>query len=101
MAYRVFVLKTNGEVVISTQAKRPELDQLQKAVGGYIETLPGFTKFEGLKRGTAYTNENGIAEGLPFNQLATKAWLDNLAGQELWYQPHLLGDVVFYAKEPK
>jgi hypothetical protein len=47
---------------------RPGLDELQKAVGGYIESVDRF-----LAEGTvAYANEEGLLVGLDRNPVATK-----------------------------
>ena len=97
MAYRIYILKSDGTRMVTEQPKAPELEQLQAAVGGYIETIPYFTKFEGLKRGRAYCNEEGLVKGLPFNRDATKAWREACPdGEESMMQLH--GDVIFYAK---
>ncbi len=46
----------------------PQLDWLQKAVGGYIERIPvniGGEPYE------VYVNEEGLIEKLPYNELAS------------------------------
>lgn len=91
--YHVFVIKANGEVTETEQAKAPGLEQLQAAVGGYIETVPYFRKFRGYARGIAYANENGLMERLPLNSAATAAWAANGKG----HSP-LVGDVIFFSK---
>lgn len=48
---------------------RPSLEQLQKAVGGYIERVK--VRYDGRVR-EAYVNEEGLIEGLPFNATATR-----------------------------
>ena len=52
------------------------LEQLQRAVGGYIEAVPG-------TRSRAYCNEEGRLRGLAFNRRAS-----------LRFQQMLVGDVV-------
>jgi hypothetical protein len=50
-------------------ADRPSLEELQKAVGGYIEPVDRF-----LEEGTqAYANEEGLLRGLDRNPAATIA----------------------------
>ena len=64
-----------GEAGYTTEVQgEPRLEELQRAVGGYIEVVPGFTRFEG-KRCITYANEDGqVAPVLPFNEVATRLW---------------------------
>ena len=88
-------------------AKPIGLPDLQAAVGGYIEEVPGFTSI--AWHGTVMTcialcNEHAKLEGRPFNQDATSLWEVALrrVGQTLikeQYSQHgladfLAGDVV-------
>ena len=102
MPYLVVILKTDGTRWRATQPKAPDLDQMQKAVGGFIETVPHFTKLthegEHLSRGHCFCNEEGKITGLPINEQATKAWLDNLGKGPFRYPPVLHGDCIYYAK---
>lgn len=95
--YNVFIIRASGSVEHTTQPKAPKLDQLQQAVGGYIETVPYFTKLEykGVmyKRGRAYANEEGILKGMLLNANASKVWRANFKNAS-----GLVGDVIFYAK---
>jgi hypothetical protein len=93
MPYNVYVIRANGKVEHSTQPKAPQLAQLQAAVGGYIETVPYFTKYNGLKRGRAYANEEGLLKSLPYNHNASMAWKESYK-----FATGLVGDVIFYAK---
>lgn len=101
MTYHVFEIKANGDILKTVQAKKPDYNQQRKAVGGYIETIPYFTKFShdgtAYNRGTAYANEEGRLHGLAMNLRAMAAWRASF--------PHgdpnrmtLCGDVIFYAK---
>lgn len=95
--YDVTIIKTDGTQTTVRQPKAPTLEQLQKAVGGWIETVPYFTKFEGRGRGRAYANEEGLLKALPLNREATTAWracAPTVASL-------LVGDVIFYNKVPK
>lgn len=58
---------------VTTEAD-PDLKRLQGIVGGYIQLLPGFNKYNGRKVIWAYCNEEGRLEELPFNQKASQAW---------------------------
>ena len=91
--YNIFIIRASGEVEHTTQPKAPKLDQLQAAVGGYIETVPYFTKFRMCRRGRAYANEEGLLKGLPMNYVASTAWRQNYN-----FATVLVGDVIFYAK---
>lgn len=99
MSYSVVVFKVTGEIERTVQPKAPDLAQMQKVVGGYIESIVHFTKYDGMKRGSAFCNENGIAEGLPFNINATQAWLAALGPGPFRYEPRLMGNVIFYSKQ--
>lgn len=108
--YHVFTIATDGTVTKEEQKKAPDLAQLQKAVGGYIETIPYVTTFEhdGItyKRGTACANEEGLLKGHAENPIATKLYRDALVkhcgmtlGQCAFYG--IVGPAVFYATVPK
>jgi hypothetical protein len=53
------------------------LDILSERVGGSIEHVPAWSTYQG-QRCTVYCNENGIAEGLSLNRLATAHWREYL-----------------------
>ena len=74
--------------------KQPELAWLQEQVGGWIETVPYFTKFRDGKRGTAYANEEGIIKGMPFNRVATEVY-----GHCIEFAQNLYGPVVITFRE--
>jgi len=95
----VFAIHPDGNISVKRQQKSPKLAQLQEAVGGYIQEIPHFTRFEhngvSYTRGVAYCNEHGRRKELPFNEAASKAWKVCLGNAPLWYEPHILGTVVF------
>jgi hypothetical protein len=67
----ITIYQTDGTKTVTEHeaADRPSLEELQKAVGGYIEPVDRF-----LKEGTqAYANEEGLLRGLPRNAAATIA----------------------------
>jgi hypothetical protein len=85
--------------------KTPSLKVLQKAVGGYIETVPHLTSIEldGKRvRCTAYANEEGRLHDLPRNHHMSNLWKRELLRQspnaEFRYEPELYGPVVFVVK---
>jgi hypothetical protein len=57
----------------------PTLDQLKDIVGGYIERVPYFNKFEN-KPCIAFCNEMGKLQELPVNLKATNLWMDAYGG---------------------
>lgn len=60
-----------------TLAGPPGIQQLQKAVGGYIEVVPYFDTIEhdgAVHRCAAFCNEEGKLNGLEFNARATTLW---------------------------
>lgn len=100
--YEVLIIKTTGEIVRSTQPKPPSYEQQKAAVGGYIQTIPFFTKADvlglHLSRGTAYANEEGRLHGLPINRRAMDMWRKSCPKGSP-DRMVLCGDVIFYAKQ--
>lgn len=66
------------------------LDELQAAVGGYIESVAGFETYEG-QPAWVIVNEEGKLKGLQPNERATKLW-EAQTGVVGW--DVLMGDVV-------
>lgn len=98
MPYAVIILRPDGTRTETIQAKAPEYDQLKEAVQGYIETVPHLSKLDPYKRGRAYVNEEGILKNMPFNEQATRVWLENLGKGPFRYPPRLHGPMIYYAK---
>lgn len=71
--------------VTTKEYTKVKLEDLQREVGGYIQVIPLFPRWEG-KRCTAYCNEEGRLFGLKPNDRATEHWrserphLDYLVG---------------------
>lgn len=101
MSYIVLEFKTDGRIIKTIQPKKPDYEQQKKAVGGFIETIPYFTKamHEGqlYSRGTAFANEEGQLLGLPPNRNAMALWRFSCPDGE-FNRMSLAGDVIFYAK---
>lgn len=85
------VIKTTGEIEKTEFDHVQSLDDLTKAVGGYIELIPYFEKYEG-KPCIAYCNEEGKLDGLPLNVEAQVAW-EKALGQPI-FEDHLVGNIV-------
>ena len=72
-----YLLKVDG--TIEQMGKNPSLEQIQKAVGGYIEAVPM------ANGGIFYCNEEGKLLGLP-NNLAANTLID--------FNDYIVGGVV-------
>lgn len=94
--WRSFTIPVDGPVVETVHDKQPALEWLQSQVGGYIETVPYFTKFASRTRGVAYCNEDGLFKNLPINRAASIAWNKQYPGGNF-----LLGPVVITFREQK
>lgn len=97
--FEITIIKADGSIIKSAQDRKPDLDQLVEAVGGPIDLVPHFQKLEGHSgTGRCWANEEGKLRGLPFNAIATKAWLANLGKGPFRYDPRLCGDVIFESR---
>ncbi len=81
MANTLVIIQPDGtETREGYAGDEPELEQLQRAVGGLIELVQ--VTFEGADR-IAFINEEGKLKGLRYNQRATDIWhgdFDELVG---------------------
>lgn len=75
------------------EAPRPTLEQLQKAVAGYIE--PVRVRYMGRVR-EGYANEEGLLEGLPVNPIATRMFRE-VHGPDVG----IVGPLVIVLPDPK
>jgi hypothetical protein len=67
----------------------PRLEELQSGVGGYIEIVPGFSRFLG-KPCVAFCDEDGKRKQMPVNSLATELWYEQVGDRYDW----LVGPIV-------
>lgn len=95
---KLTIIKADGTE--TTQMCSAELKELQALVGGLIEQVPHFTKYDG-KKCIAWCNEEGRIKGLPVNPKATSLWKSTLgwtpekqASGVFWYEPIVLGTLV-------
>jgi len=91
MKGKMTTIKTNGVIMVLEKDVAITLDDLQTAVGGYVESIPMFDLYKG-EHCVAFCNEEGKLKGLPLNAVATGYW---------WEQRHphppndmLVGDIV-------
>ena len=76
---KITIIHIDGHLSISKLDEGNEFDELQKAVGGYIESIPYFELFNGIPC-EAYCNEEGKLDGLPVNHAATSLWEEQVPG---------------------
>lgn len=74
-----FVIAPSGEVSRRALTSPPTLADLQAAVGGFIEAVPYFDRFEGAAC-VAFCNEEGKLDFLPVNVWATRYWANAMGG---------------------
>ena len=99
MGGKLVVIQPNGiSHIITILDKSWKLEKVQELVGGYIEQVK--VRYEGKVR-DAYVNEDGISQGLQFNQEATDLYLGYLKGSELRYLPQIVGTMVIWIPNPK
>lgn len=70
---RLVVIPPHGDIIDNRISKSPTLKELQNLVGGYIQSLPEFDKYEDMPA-EAWVNEDGLAIGLPLNNRAITLW---------------------------
>lgn len=99
--YAVIKIITDGQIIHETSLKAPTYEVLREFVGGLIQYVPHLTKFENYKRGQMVVNEEELIHNLPYNQMATIIWLDNLGKGPFSYPPELYGNAIYWAKIPK
>lgn len=71
--YYMTVIHPSGERQHEKRASAFPLDEIQEAVGGYIETVPHFDTF-GNTECVAFCNDTGKLDGLDLNTPATYLW---------------------------
>lgn len=72
---------------ITVMEAEPTLHEMQVAVGGYIEVIPGFTRYNG-KKCAAICNEEGKLKRLEVNVPATELWREQCSTTDV-----LVGDI--------
>lgn len=93
----IVTLHADGRETVREILSSPTLGVLQGAIGGgYLELVPGFTTFHFRgrdERCSAFADENGKLNGLPFNMPATAHWSQALDVHIKDMRDHLVGDV--------
>jgi Domain of unknown function (DUF3846) len=70
---RLIVIEPDSTVTVRPLDGPPGLQELTKAVGGWLETVPYFTAFAGDPC-VAFCDEDGKRKRLPVNEVATFLW---------------------------
>jgi hypothetical protein len=92
--YEAITIKADGRILRIEMKKQPTLDFIQQAVGGSIEMVPYFIKYEGRPVTVVYANEEARRMTLEFNTLATQAWLSCIRGGPKRHPSQLFGDIL-------
>jgi Domain of unknown function (DUF3846) len=75
------IYRTDGRIdTMDLAGRKVTLEELQDAVGGYIEAVPG-------TRSRAYCNEEGLLKKLPFNMEASLRFSQKLVGDVVELEP--------------
>lgn len=86
------IIPVSGAVSSKELAAPPALQDLQAGVGGDIELVPYFTRYQG-KPCVAFCNEHGkLHLALPLNVAATQAWY--MQEPRFMGRDHLVGPIV-------
>jgi hypothetical protein len=95
------IMNASGEYSVQPCDNPPCLIDLQAAVGGDIEIVPGFNRFRNSPA-AAYCHETGKADGLPVNVAATDLWRQQCATTDVLVGPVvvLIGDRDFIGLTP-
>jgi hypothetical protein len=96
---QVTVISPDGGITTQT-VPRADYALLRSLVGGLIETVPHFTRYEG-RPCRAFVDEEGQLKGLPLNVTATRLWRERLGRGAFRYEPLLYGVLVIDQTAPK
>lgn len=91
---QMIVIKQGGTAVVQSKDKTT-LEEVQKLVGGYIEAVPMFDKWNGEKA-QAWCDEEGKLKEYQYNKHATRLWNEILEKHHdiKFNTDHLVGDIV-------
>jgi hypothetical protein len=85
---QIIIIYPNGEYEVN-EMETLDLKTAQKLVGGYVQVVPLFNKFEGMSC-VVLCDEDGKMTGKPYNVRATLEWKRCAGGHD----DMLVGDVV-------
>lgn len=87
------IIPVSGAVSSKELAAPPALQDLQGGVGGYIELVPHFTRYQG-KDCVAFCDEDGKRKGLPVNTHASTLWFLQQTDRGVIHHDWLVGPIV-------
>lgn len=95
--YYLYTITPDGKTTKTESESVPQYETISEAVGGYIETVPHFDKYEG-RPCVAFCNEEGKLDGLDPNPVAQQYWDEQLG----FYNPdYLVGPILIIAADTK
>jgi hypothetical protein len=101
---KVTVIQPDGTITITLEPN-PNYDRLKTLVHGYIEYVPDFARYNGLRVNAVVCNENAkLRPAMEPNPVATKAWRNYLDSTKRPYirdMARLSGPVVIIQSPPK
>ena len=92
------------DTVKTELSEPPKYTELQKAVGGYIEAVPYFSEYVGVKErhpAFMFCNEEGKMNRLEPNMRANAIWATCQAAQGIQIADQLVGDCVMLWGDPE
>jgi hypothetical protein len=90
---KLTIIRPDSTVTVEI-VKKAELAHLQSLVGGLIQCVPHFVKYDG-RRCQAWCNDEGRLLNLPRNDIASKLWSDQVKPYgDVWYEPEVFGTLV-------
>lgn len=87
---RLVSIHPDGKIEEKKIDNPPSLDDIHNIVGGFIETVPFFSTYEGDPC-VAFCNEDGKKDQLPVNPRACEFWL--IALGRPFYPDYLVGSI--------
>jgi hypothetical protein len=88
----LYTLLPSGKVEATPLERLPTLEEMQRAVGGYIETVPYLDQYDG-KPCVAFCNEEGKLKAEPINDRATGLWVQALKRRNMVPNDILVGAI--------
>jgi hypothetical protein len=101
MTMRKLTIITADGTINTQTMKRVDLSYLQELVGGDIEQVPHFGKYEGRKC-RAWCNDEGRCIPLPINAVASELWAEQVMKQPkspVFFGPDIFGTLVIEQTE--
>jgi hypothetical protein len=93
MKLRMIIVKADGKITVHELTDYPTDQDLRDIVGGDIEPVRHFDRFEGYPC-VAFHRGQGALLGLPANRTATVLWRLHLGFSEKHMPEVLVGDIV-------